>query len=1059
MVEKNAFFSQPEKFQSIRETHMKTSAKLSRIAMAVALTVGVSTAAVAATGQSSAMRGSIVGPQGNPAAGSSITILHQPSGTVKEVTVNEKGVFSARGLRVGGPYTIIVESDKFQAQVIEDVYLDLNDTFQLNAKLESASVVERITVTGAKNFFDNNGSNSVFGESSIQNMPTFNRDLKDIVRANPLAVVSPDGEELSIAGTNPKYNTLTVDGVGINDTFGLQSNGYPTSRPPVSLDAISQVSVEFTPFTARAGKFGGGNINVVTKSGTNEIHGTVFYEQVPMAGTAKDDKLFDNEFDVDNEEKSYGFTVGGPLIKDKLFFFGSYEKWEEELVLDFTPELYGEQILSDAQRVVSILENTYGLEDSMAGAPVPDEDEKTLVKIDWNINSDHRADFTYSKQENTAARSYNDSNDTIRLSSNAWTSVQENTFYTAHVYSDWNADFQTELSMSYKEFEQASATATNWGEINVDSGDGGSIVAGADENRHANVLANEVWNIGLHATYLAGDIEYRFGAEIEDTWNYNLYGRDANGTWTFASVDDFEAGIVELLEYSNAYTNDVQDIAYDVDSRVYSLYGDATFELADGFMVTAGLRYEYLTVEDSPQLNQNFVDTYDFANTENLDGFDIVLPRLSFNWDYSDDLTIRGGLGRFYGGMPLVWISNAYTTDGVTKDQVSLRDIDPSDVSFTSVPQVALDSLAQGAGSTNQIDPDFELPSDWRYQLAADYIFDIPGVGEGFAWTTEFTYVDKKDAAYWVDLSRVDNGNSTVEGRVIWDSVYDGTEFENNYDLQLTNSADGGRSILLTTALSKQWDNGFSFNASYTHQDITEVNPGTSSTAESNYQYEVTQNRNDPLVGTAYYEIEHRLVLNLGYTHEFFTGYNTTFNLFFERRSGRPFSWTLGSFRDDDFGDQTEFDDSDIYLPYLPSSASDAAFDFESGLSYDEIMAIAEEAGVAGYAGGYIDKYSSTQPWITTMDLAISQEIPGFVEGHKGKLYINIDNFANLLNDDWGKVYRMNFPQQILYDFDINEQGQYVLYEAFGGTDTRNFDTFDVDDSTWRIKVGVKYTF
>ncbi|MAF76247.1 MAG: hypothetical protein CMF17_10430 [Idiomarinaceae bacterium] len=1040
---------------------MITKSQFSRVAMAVALSVGVATTAVANTGQSSAMRGMIVGPQGNPAAGSTITILHQPSGTVKEAEVNAEGAFSARGLRVGGPYTIIVESDKFQSQVIEDVYLDLNDTFQLNTQLQSMSDVERITVTGTRDFFANSGSNSVFGESDIQNMPTFTRDLKDIVRSNPLAVVSPDGTELSIAGTNPKYNALTVDGVGINDTFGLQSNGYPTSRPPISLDAINQVSVEYTPFTARAGKFGGGNINVVTKSGTNEFHGTAFYENVPMAGDAEDTRLSGREFDVENEEESYGFTLGGPLIKDELFFFGSYEKWEEEIALDFTPDLYDADFLAEANRVIQVLSDTYGLQDSIGGAPAPDEDEKILVKLDWNINNDHRADFTYSKQENTSARGYNDSNRTIRLASNAWTSAQDNTFYTGHLYSDWTADFQTELSFSYKEFEQASLTASNWGEINVDTipgEDGGlGVVAGADENRHANVLANEVWNIGLHATYLAGDIEYRFGVEMEDTWNYNLYGRDSSGTWGFDDVDAFEAGEIAEFEYSNAYTNNKQDIAYDVDSTVYSIYGDATFELVEDVMITAGLRYEYLTVDDSPQLNENFVDTYGFENTENLDGFDIIMPRVSFNWTVNEDLTVRGGLGRFYGGMPLVWISNAYTNDGVTKDSVYLTDIDPSDVSFTSVPQVAQDALMQGAGSTNQIDPDFELPSDWRYQLAADYVFDIPGIGTDFAWTTELTYVDKQDAAYWVDLSRVDNGNRTPEGRIIWDNVYAGTEFEGNYDIQLTNSSDGGRNILLTTALNKSWDNGFSFSASYTHQDITEANPGTSSTAESNYQYEVGINRNVPLVDTAYYEIEHRLVLNLGYEAEFFEGYATNFNLFFERRSGRPFSWTLGSFRDDDFGDQPDFDDSDTYLPYLPTSATDSAFDFENGLSYEEIMAIAAEAGIS--SGGYIGKYSATQPWLTTMDLAISQEVPGFLEGHKGKIYFTIDNFANLLNDDWGKSYRMRFPQQILYDFDLNDQGQYQLYEAYGGTDTRNADTFDIDDSVWRIKVGVKYTF
>ncbi|MDO6477091.1 TonB-dependent receptor [Alteromonas sp. 1_MG-2023] len=1042
---------------------MFTKSKFNRIAMAVALSVGVASAAVAAEGQSSAMRGVISGPQGNPAAGSVITILHQPSGTVKEVTVNADGQFSARGLRVGGPYTIIIESDKFQSAVIEDVYLDINDAFVLDQALEAQGDVERITVTGARDFFANKGSSSVFGQEQLNKMPTFNRDIKDVLRANPLAVV--DGDELSVAGSNPKYNGLTIDGVGVNDTFGLQGNGYPTNRPPISLDAVSQVSIDYSPFSARAGKFGGGNISVVTKSGTNEFHGTAFIENVPWTGDAKDNRLNPgNEIEVSNDEESYGFTVGGPILKDKLFFFGAYEHWEEDVAFDYNLsnlEGSGHDVTNaEVDQVVSILQNTYGLTDSIGGAPAPNEDEKILIKLDWNINSDHRADFTYSDQDTSELNGYTQYSDTVSLLSNQWTMAQTNRFYTGHLYSDWSADFQTEASLSYKEYKQASNTNSNWGEINIRTADG-TIVAGQDENRQANELANEVWNFGLHATYLAGDVEYKFGVEIEDTWNYNLYGRDSAGTWSFDSIEDFENKAPSYVEYSNAYTNNVQDIAYDVSSTQYSLYGDATFELFDDFEVTAGLRYEYLTIDDTPQENANFVNTYGFSNTENMDGFNIFLPRVSFNYDVTENLTIRGGIGRFTGGMPLVWVSNAYTNDGVTKDGATSSSIDASEVDFTTVPASLQAELAQGAGSTNQIDPDFELPSDWRYNIAADYTFDIPGVGEDFAWTTEFTYTDKQNAAYWVDLSRVDNGRRTADGgRIIWDSVYDGTEYEGNYDLQLTNSDDGGRNILLTTMLNKSWDNGIKWSAAYTYTDITEANPGTSSTAESNYQYEVGVNRNVPMVGTAYYEIKHRLVMTLGYDHEFFSGYNTNVTMFFERRSGRPFSWTLGAYNDVGLGDQYTFAGSDTYLPYVPTGADDTAVDWaNSTLTYEEVMEYAEAAGIAGAAGGYPDKYTSTQPWVTTMDLSISQEIPGFVEGHKGKFYLNIDNFANLLNDEWGQTYDLSYPQNLLYDYDINENGQYVYDEAFGGTNLSNFDSFDSIESTWRIKVGVKYIF
>lgn len=1038
--------------------------KIKHIALAVTLALGTANVALANTGQSSAIRGAIVGPQGNPVAGTSLMIIHTPSGTVKEVTVNEQGQFNASGLRVGGPYTVIVKNDSYEGKVFENVYLELNETLQLSAALAERKDVERIVVTGSRNFFSNSGSASFFGEDQIANSATFNRDIKDVVRLNPLAVLDPSGTELSIAGSNPKYNSLTIDGVGLNDTFGLNANGYPSQRPPISLDAVEQISIDYAPFKARAGKFSGGTINVVTKSGTNELSGSAFFEYVPWSGTAKDDKLVPGrEFEVENEEQTIGATLGGALVKDKLFFFAAYDKWEEDVTFNYDlSTLAGHDVtIGEVDQVLNILQNVYGIDDSIGGAPPADSDEKFLLKLDWNINNYHRADFTYSFQENKAARNFTNSDSRVNLASNAWSQDSETTFVTTHLYSDWTADFSTEISLAYKDYEQASNTNSNLGEVTVRTADG-TIVLGRDQNRHANVLANETTTLGIHATYLAGDVEYKFGAEIEDVWNYNLYGRHAAGTWVFNSIEEFENKAPANLTYSNAYTNNLQDIAYDVDSTQYSLYGEATFELFTDFMLTAGLRYEKLTVDNAPQANPNFQNTYGYANTENMDGVDILLPRIGFNWSLNEDLTVRGGIGRFSGGMPLVWVSNAYTNDGFTKvnansDVVNEAIQNPNNVDFTDVPQSVKDSMVAGAGSSNTIARDFEMPSDWRYQIAADYNFSLPVLGDNFLWTNELTYVKRKDAPYWVDLSRV-AVDTTVEGRTIWGSVYDGA-LADNWDLELQNVSDGGRSVIFTSALQKQWDNGFSFSASYTNQDITEVNPGTSSTAESNYQFEVTENRNEPLMGTAYYQIEHRFVLNLSYEKEFFKGYATNFNLFFERRSGEPFSWTLGAFQDDDFGDQPNFDDSDTYLPYLPSGANDPAFDFENGLSYEEIMAIAQAAGVAGYAGGYIEKYSGRQPWLTTMDLAITQDLPGFVEGHKGKLYFVIDNFANLLNDDWGKSYRMNFPQRILYDYDVNDQGQYVLQEAFGGTNTRSYDTFDVVESTWNIKVGVKYVF
>ncbi|MCK7596745.1 TonB-dependent receptor [Microbulbifer sp. CAU 1566] len=1014
----------------------------------------------------SSIRGIVTSEDGKPVENATLTIIHQPSNSRSVIQSNNSGRFSVSGLRVGGPYSVQVQSDSGE-EVLKGIYLSLGNALDLPIDLDSdrleVNAVEEVVVTAEAQVYANRGSSSIFGEDQINNLATFSRDLKEIVRANPLAVVSPDGNELSIAGTNPKYNSLTIDGVGINDTFGLQSNGYPTNRPPISLGAVEQISISYAPFDARMGKFTGGNINAVTKSGTNEFHGSAYMESVPWSGTAKDDKLPADgavtEYDIDSEAETYGATFSGAMIQDQLFFFSSYEKWEEDVAFNYNLNTLENHDVTpqELQRVLGIMQDVYGLSDSVGSAPRPDSDEKFLVKVDWNIGDNHRADFTYSNQESRSARNYTDSDSTLNLSSNLWTLAQDTNYYTGHLFSDWSDVFSTEVNLSYKEYEQASLTNSNWGEINVRTANG-TIVAGQDENRHANVLANEVWNFGVHGTYMANEVQYRFGAELEDTWNYNLYGRHAAGTFSFDSIDDLENREIASYQYSNAYTNDIQDIAYDVNGQTYSLYADATLEPFAGFELVAGLRYEMLSVEDSPNRNSNFEDTYGYANTENLDGRDILLPRVGFNWDLREDLTVRGGVGRFSGGMPLVWVSNAYTNDGATKDSFYTTGLDSNSVDPAGIPQVALDALAPGAGSTNSIDPDFELPSDWRYQIAADYMFTVPGLGDDFTWSTELTYVDRENSVYWRDLSRVDSGER-VGDRIIWDNVYAGTEFEDNYDLELTNVDNSGRSIIWSTALDKAFSNGVSLNLSYTHQDITEVNPGTSSTAESNYQYEVVENRNVPLEGTAYYEIEHRLVLNLGYRKEFIQGYETNFNLFVERRSGRPFSWTLDSYRDAAFGDQTNFDDSDVYLAYIPSGADDPNMDFDNGLSYAEIMEMVRAAGVEGAAGGFVEKYSDNMPWVTTMDLAITQEVPGFMPEHRGLVYLTVDNFANLLNDDWGKVYDLEFPQQKLFDFTVNENGQYIYNEPFGGLNSKSYARFQTAESTWRVKLGLKYDF
>lgn len=1043
---------------------MSSRFKYGALCAVIATSLNIST--VQAVNTSAAIKGFVQSQSGDRLKSGEIKIIHQTSGSVKTVAVNESGRYRANGLRVGGPYTIIISAHAYESQTFKDVYLNLDELYDLSARLHALSstdvTTEVIEVHAHDNVFTNVGSQSVFSEQTINQSALVNRDIKDIIRANPLAVIDPRGNELSIGGSNPRFNSLTLDGVGVSDTFGLNTNGYPSQRPPISMNAISQVSIDYAPFNTRASSFTGGMVNVVTKSGTNDLFGDIFYEYTPNNGKAIDNSSdgAGEEFTFDNDEVTFGANIGGAIIKDELFYFISYEQWSDKVIFNYNLDtLAGHKVTVDeANQVIAALKNTYGLTDSIGSVPPKDSDKKLLFKLDWNINDDHRLDFTYSNQDNSAAKSYTNNDSFVKFASHQYSQDAETLLLTSHLFSDWSNNFSSEINVSYKDHKAKANTHSNWGQIRIKTAGGGEVFAGQERNRHANVKANETTSFAFHGLYLVDDIDYTFGVEVEQITNSDLYARNGAGTWYFDSIAAFENKMPNRVEYGNAYTNNLQDLRAEIDSTEYAFYVDASTELFDDFNISAGLRYETLTMAGAPNFNQNYADAYGMSNTENMDGINILLPRASFNWLLSENLTVRGGIGKFSGGMPLVWISNAYTKDGVTNvsapaDAVADTIADPNNVIFDSVPLSLQNSLAQGNGAVSTIASDFEMPSDWRYQLAADVTFDIAmlgGAGTDFAWSTEFIYVDRQNAAAWVDQARVKAGE-TVEGRTLWGSVAGREGFN---DLQLTNSADGGQSTIITTSLNKTWHSGFSLNASYTHQDITEANPGIGTHAWSNYAYDSVVNLNEPLISRAHYEIEHRLVLNLAYQNEFFAGYNTSFNVFFERRSGRPFSWTLGNNRTE-FGDKSQ---SLGYLPFLPSGVNDPAFDF-SQLSYDDTMAIANAAGVGDYAGGYIPKYVGSQPWLTTMDLAITQELPGLLEGHKGQLYFIIDNFANLLNDDWGQSYRMSSPTKTLFDFTVNDNGQYVLAESAGGSNTKNYDQFDVEQSAWSLKVGVKYSF
>ena len=1055
---------------------MMTKSKLNRVAIAVAMSVGLSTAAMAQQ-TSSEITGRVVGPQGAPAAGTVITVKHVPTGSIKTVTANANGQFNLSGLRVGGPYEIVMDSDTFEDATISDVYLSLDSGLNLNNfALGAQADVERIEVTAsqiASIAFGQKGPSTNFSLEDLQNAPAINRDIKDLVRADPRVYIDETfSDGIQCAGASPRFNSLTLDGMRLNDNFGLNSNGYPTESIPFSYDAIEQVAVELAPFDVEYGGFTACNINAVTKSGTNEVHGSAFYDFT--SDSFKGDSIEGNDIDNGNyTEKRYGFTVGLPLISDKLFLFGAYEKKEGVRLHEYAGlSRVSEEELAEITRIAT---EVYDYDPGGFKGSSPIEDEKLLLKVDWNINEDHRAAFTYNWNDGYTISESDTGTSRLSFDGHFYERGAEIETITASVYSDWTSDFSTELRIgktSLDNRQNSVDAATGFGEVQVSAGST-TVYLGPDDSRQANDLNWDNLTFKLAGTYLLGDHTITAGVEYEDLDVFNLFMQHRIGEYRFGSIANFEAGTPFSIDYNNAAgTNDPNDVAASFSFQTTTLYVQDDFYVNDDLTLLLGLRYDKWTSDDRPNYNSAFEDEYGFANTANLDGKDLWQPRVGFNYVLTDDMELHGGFGLYSGGNPNVWVSNAYSNDGVTQVFADERDIPGWDSGTTSIfdldrvgggapivapPQALFDYVEDYPtdGSSRFVvamDPDFEIPTEWKYALGLTYL--APG---DYLVQADILYTDKKDAATYIEPSREITGYGP-DGR----PVYTGS---NNTFLLTNVKGDSGDATTLSLAVSKEYDFGLDVSVAYAYNDSTDVNPMTSSVAGSNYANFATSDPNNPGTATSNYNIPHRFTLRVGYKHEFIDGYATRFNVFASANEGRGMSYTFGDVpRLDDNGEIEYVDVLDQFygdddtgggrqLLYVPA-VDDPNVVYGPDFDLDAFNAFISSEGLG--RGKIASRNGTNGDWWTKVDVRISQELPAFAEGHRASAFFVIENLGNLLNDDWGVLKQGNFVSESVVGASINDDGQYV-YEEFFGADQR--DNYSIGASLWEVRVGVSYRF
>ena len=1096
---------------SDRHRSVRLAAAVSSILSAPAIALGAGVVAAIAAPLAMAqettaqLTGFVVDADGQPIPGAAVTILHLPTGTAESTTTTASGQFIATGLRVGGPYRVTAQAAEMQEAVVEDLFTRLGERTSVTLVAQPIAQLASVEVTGSSERDVTIGAGNRYGAQEVRALPSISRDIKDVVRIDPKAWVDPtNSDALEIGGVNNRYNTITVDGVRQSDDFGLNNNGYPTQRSPLSVDAIEAVSVLTAPFSVEYSFFRGSTINMVTKSGTNEMTGSAFYY------TGDDSLLGDETKDTDVnlvfDEEIYGGTLGGPIIKDKLFYFLSYEKLDREAPQDigatgsgFPVEIPGvTQAEYDQIRQIGLDVYNFDIGETLQSAP--EQDEKILAKLDWNINESHRASLSYQRTEGNEliVNTTNNNPSTNRLGapSNWYDRAILMETASLQLFSDWNELFSTELKIARKEVDtsQVSLFGTDFGEMIIRTPTQGQVFIGSDEFRHANELTNDIDSIKLKGNFFLGDHTIMVGYEREMLDIFNLFVPRSEGQWNFASIDDFENQVAASLSYGNAFTNDAADGAatfgYDVDS----IYVQDEWQATPDLKFQAGVRMDMFSGSDQPLLNTNFTGRYGFNNQQTLDGRDLIMPRIGFNWQWTPETTVYGGWGLFGGGTPNVWVSNSFSNDGVTvvRTDVNLIDV-PTDLDDSliggngfDIPQEVLDFNAtqRNDGPVNAIDPNFEVPSQYRWNL---------GIKHTLPWDIEMTadliYSRVKEEVLWQDI-RLQQIGTAPDGRPIYGPRPDGRSSAGIQDFLLTNT-DEGEGTVFSIDAAKTWRTGagrFDAYLGYGYQDVKDVNPGTSSTASSNWDNVAVSDPNDPGLSTSNYEIEHLFKGTFAWRKAFFGDYETSMAIYAERRAGRPYSYTFGGGTPQGvWGDPRQqarqrqlfyVPDGDVIFEALCTDsdvgsvagcASNTSVNAARSLQFaSDMEAYIEQQGLEQWRGKIMPRNSHRSPWSTILDLRMAQELPIFRK-MRGILTFDIENFANLLNSDWGQQRQVSFPY-LTPVVDVNRisttgcpngAASCYVYRPRAGQSgpVTPFKTIASLPSVWRIQLGVRIEF
>ncbi|HEY4245454.1 MAG TPA: carboxypeptidase regulatory-like domain-containing protein [Lacunisphaera sp.] len=1040
------------------------------------------------------LTGFVTNKDGSPVSGAAVTALNVPSGTKNSTVTRSNGQYDFSGLRVGGPYTVTVTAKDVQPQNQEDIYLGVAQAETVNFTLSNDIVVlEKMQVTGSSNAaFDPGkiGTSTAFTRQQISQVPTARRDVQDLINLDTrigLTINTSTGEfSVSAQGQNNRFNSFLVDGQQSNDPFGLNGNGFATLRSPIPLDAIALLDFSLSPYDVTHSGFTGALINAITKSGTNEFHGDAYtyYTGKSLRASNPGQGPTDPNKGVKDplQEHTYGFSFGGPIIKDKLFFFVNYEDYERT-GLSYSPV----QFQPSAADLATILAaaKAYGIDPGALASVVQSKQKNFLAKIDWNINSNQRATLEY-RRTDSSAPNFSNSSSFTQLTSNAYQANRTYDNLTFLLNSNWTSNLRSEFGVSGSKYNGTSSLYTplapalyingvNGTNLVTGLAQTGSLDVGTNISYQLNALYTNDYNGHLYGEYSLGDHTLKFGADVDKNGYSDVFGQYYTGNYGFASPAAFAAGIPNYLRYQQAYTGGADTVAA---ATYHYSYTDAGLLLQDtwkpnqSLTIIGGLRFDYPYFPNKPYYLAAFQTAFGIPNNAVPTGNYTVAPRVGFNYKLPTKLKIqiRGGIGLFQGTNPAVWIGNAYGANGQLNSVIK----GASSASTTNPPLTApytpfnpdpayVQTLAPPAAPTPSMsltDPNFKVPTSWKDNIAVDVT--LPWYG--LVATAEADFIQVQKGVNYLNLNLLPSG-TTPDGRVLYSNSALHTNFSKFGVYELTNTDNGG-SESYTMQVARSMKAGWAFSFAYTHTHATEVQALTSSVASSNYNSRAVINPNDDIAHNSLYTVPDKFVASATREFHFFSGKDaaTRVTAVFRAQTGHAYSWVFG--RGNDINNDGTLGDDAFYVPTGPDDTkvvwSTSASDPTGAVQAAKFWNFVNSTELKNFKGQIVPPNSSYSPWQHTVDLHIEQEIPLY---HKTKLTVFADclNFANIFNKKWGVSTGIDFATgpdngytRGVTNATVNASGQYVY--TFNST-SQTIPTVYTDLSRWQVQLGAKLEF